>query len=222
MRTWTAALACLVLVGRAGEAWSEPPIPEMRETLVVRTSQGRADYLDGKLIGETIRDLRRQSPTFRDLLAVLAQSRVIAMFSPSSDVNHVSGLIGRTRFHAGEQHVVALIEVYIDRRNVWTHREAVAHELAHVAEMGCLGDLHSQADIASAMQQYTGKKPSLGPTIANETGFALAIGRAVLKETLDGPARSSQFRSIAQRFRLPGCPARLPGDQAVLAEQRAR
>lgn len=221
MRTWRAVLTCLVLVGGAGDAWAEPPIPEMSESLMVRTSQGRADYLDGRLIGETIRDLRRLSPTFRDLLVVLAQSRVIAMFSPSSEVNHISGLIGRTRFHPGENHIVALIEVYIDRRNFWTHRESVAHELAHVAEMGCLGDIRTQRDMAEALTRYTGKRPALGPNIANETGFAVAIGRRVVKEVLDGPAGGSQFRAISQRYRLVGCPARLPGDQVVLAEQLA-
>lgn len=221
MRAWL-VVSCLLLASSGLAAVGDVPIPEMSETLMIRTSQGRADYLDGRLIGETIRDLRRLSPTFNDLLAVLAQSRLIAMFSPSTDVHRISGLIGRTRFYPGEHHVVAMIEVYVDRGNIWTHREAVAHELAHVVEVACLGDIRSLTDIRAAMTRYTGRRPALGTAIPNETAFAVATGRQVVAEVIDGPSGGSQFRSLTARFRLQGCPSGLPGDEAVLAGQVAR
>src|SRR5262249_12568720 len=107
---------------------------DLRASIVVRTSPKSPNYLDGVLIWEAVLDLQRRSPTFRDLLDVLmASPRSLALLAPAPEIQH-SGLIGRTRFQAGPQHVVAFVDVIVDRFNPSMRRLAVAHELAHVAE----------------------------------------------------------------------------------------
>ena len=64
----------------------------METSIVVLTSSTKHDYLDGKLIGSTIAELRAASPTFRDLLAVLAASpRLLTLISTSTGVRYVQG-----------------------------------------------------------------------------------------------------------------------------------
>ena len=196
-----------------------PPVPEMRSSLLVRTAGSDLAAFDGRTISETIRELRQLSPTFRDSLEVLAGSRVLMLVSPSTEVWAVHREMGRTRFYVDERKIVAMTDIYVDRPNLWRRREAIAHELAHVAEVVCLGPVTSVDDLYRLLPSYAGNRPSRRPDAVNETGFAEDAGRRVVREAASTKQGVSAFRALSLRNRLPSCPSRLAGDGAALAQR---
>jgi len=193
------ALSVAVLVGLIASGFarsaraSDELLAGMSPLLALRTSPSRADYVDGRLIGETLVDLRRTSPTFRDVLATLTASpRLVTLVSPSREIQQVLGLIGRTRFQAGPDRVVAFIDVHVDLMAVGIRREAIAHELAHVAEVACLGDFFNQADLRAALSRHVHRRPDVRDRVPIETGFAVDVGRQVLQESRSDGRLTSQ------------------------------
>ena len=184
---------------------------DLRMSLVVRTSPRMPNHIDGTLIWETVLDLRQRSATFRDLLEVLlASPRSLALLTPAPEL-HNAGLIGRTRFRAGPRHVVAFVDLVVDRLNPPLRRLAVAHELAHVAEVACLGFVDTQEALQQRMAAHVGSAP-VRPGVPIETGFALEAGQVIVREAEGRPGRPSQFQRLARAHRLPSCPVRPMGD----------
>ena len=181
---------------------------DLRMAIVVRTSPKTPNHLDGLLIWETVLDLQRRSPTFRDLLDVLmASPRSLALLTPAPEILQTDGLIGRTRFRAGPQHVVAFVEVIVDRFNPSMRRLAIAHELAHVAEVACLGFIDTQDALQQRMAVHVGSVSARrGQPI--ETGFALETGQVIVREAEARIGRPSQFSRLARAHRLTSCPVR--------------
>lgn len=203
----------------APDSAGAPPVPEMGSSLLVRTRGTALGAFDGRTISETIRELRQLSPTFRDLLEVLAGSRVLMLVSPSTEVWTEHRQMGRTRFFVDERRIVALTDVYVDRPDLWRRREAIAHELAHVAEVVCLGDVTSVDDIYRLLPSYGGYRPSRQPDVVNETGFAEDAGRRVVREAASTKPGVSAFRALSLQHQLPSCPSRLAGDRPALAQK---
>lgn len=177
----------------------------LETTLAIMAKAGRPNYADGLLICDTIASLRRQSPTFADLLEVLrASPHVRVLLATSTDLRH-RRLVGRTRFSVGPDATTAFVELLMDRTNLRSQREAVAHELAHVAEVVCLG---TPADGRALRLRLGGQGQRKGTLEAPiETGFAVTLGRVVEQEAADRNVSASRFTAIARRYGLDGCPS---------------
>lgn len=191
-------------------------IDGLETTLAIMAKVGRPNYSDGLLICDTIASLRRHSPTFADLLEVLrASPHVRVLLATSTDLRH-RRLIGRTRFSVGPDSTTAFVELLLDRTNMRLQREAVAHELAHVAEVMCLG---TPADGSALRQRLDGKGGQRKGTLEApiETGFAVTLGRLVEQEAAARGASASQFATVARRHGLAGCPS-LTRDALMLVE----
>lgn len=204
------ALACQTLRGDGLET-----------TFAIMAKAGRPNDIDGLLICETVADLRH-SPTFAELLKVLQASPQLHVFlSASSTELRRGSLIGRTRFSVEPDAITAFVELFMDRRNVRLQREAIAHELAHVTEVVCLG---LPADASALRLRLNGRsghqKGTLDAPI--ETTFAVSVGRVVEREAAARRNRGeSQFASLARRHGLEGCPS-TARETPMLAEVRTR
>jgi hypothetical protein len=191
---------------------------DLRMSIVVRTSPQAPNYLDGLLIWQTVLDLQQRSPTFRDLLDVLmASPRSLALLKPAPELLQTQGLIGRTRFTAGPSHVVAFVDVVVERLNPSMRRLAIAHELAHVAEVACLGYIDTQDALHQRMVAHVGSAARRGgPPI--ETGFALETGQVIVHEVEARVSRPSQFSRLARAHRLTSCPVRPMSDTPQIVD----
>jgi hypothetical protein len=215
---------CLVLLlvdGRgAAAADGEPVVDGMKGSIVFLTSNSRADYLDSKLISAAIADLRAGSPTFRDLLAVLAASpRLLTLISTSTDVKYVHGMIGRTRFQVGPDRVVAFVDVFVERATARSRQEAIAHELAHIAEVACLGAFDDQDGLRRLLRSRAEWGGTLDNSVAIETGFAVRMGRLTVQEARTRARLTSQFARLATRSGLRACPLLPPGDGYTIVQK---
>lgn len=175
-------------------------------TLVILAAAGKPNYYDGVVICDTIADLRRHSPTFAELLRVFRVSpQLHVFFRRSMDLKDV-GLIGRTRFVVGPRDTVAFVELLLDRTNVGLLRESVAHELAHVAEVACLGTLGDVRALRLRLDERGGQhKGTLEAPI--ETKFAVLVGRVVEQEVARRSLGASRFAVLARDHGLNACPA---------------
>jgi hypothetical protein len=184
----------------------DTPIAELKTSLVVLTAPAKPNFSDARLLGDTIVHLRQRSATFRDLLAVLGASpRLLALFAPSTEINYVNGFIGRTRFRLGPTRTVAFVDVYVDRLNLALLREAVAHEMAHIAEVACFGDVASSEELRALLLRQPRRRASRSSAVF-ETGFAQKVGRAVVREAAARAASPSQFQKFTREFHLSACP----------------
>jgi hypothetical protein len=194
-------------------------IEGMATSIVVLTSSNKPNYLDARLIGSVIADLRAASPTFRDLLAVLAASpRLLILISPSNDLRYSDGLIGKTRFLVGPDRVVAFVDVVMDRANTRIRQEAVAHELGHVAEVACVGPFEDQKDLGRIIRRrsdWSGLAPK-GAVL--ETAFATRIGQQVVQEARSTTRPTSQFIRLAAETGLTACPVLPRGDGVTFVQ----
>ncbi|MBM3770536.1 MAG: hypothetical protein FJW27_04455 [Acidimicrobiia bacterium] len=188
----------------------------LQTTLVILAEAGRPNDPDGLQICETIAELRRHSPTFAELLKVLrASPQLHVFFRHSSDLKSI-GLFGRTRFAVGPRDTVAFVDLLLDRTNPALQREAVAHELAHVAEVVCLGPL---GNVGALRLRLMGRDdPRKGTTEAPiETPFASTVGRVVGQEAARRSLFVSRFAALARSHGLDGCPSVLH-ETVALAE----
>jgi hypothetical protein len=187
----------------AAEEW----ISRLPTFILMRTPKGSMTYSSGQLVARTILELPRLSPTFKDLMAFLeASPQITITIAPFSDISETERLIGFTRFRVYPTWIVGSIEVYADRLHPALSTEALAHELAHVVEVACLGDVDSSASLYSRLLKQTGDSSSPRPGAALETGFAREIGKVVSRERSFTHPTTSEFRSVAQRHGLTFCP----------------
>lgn len=181
-------------------------IEGLETTLVILATAGRPTYHDGLVICDTISDLRRHSPTFAELLKVLrASPQLHVFFSRSTDLKRM-GLFGRTRFSVGPRDTVAFVDLLLDRTNLGMLRESVAHELAHVAEVACLGMPEDVRALRLRLVGHGGQHKGT-PEAPIETKFALTVGRVVEQEVARRSLGGSRFAVLASDHGLDGCPA---------------
>lgn len=185
-------------------------------TLAIMAKAGRPNYADGLLICDTIASLRRHSLIFAELLGVLRASPPLrVLLATSTDLRH-RRLIGRTRFSVGPDATTAFVELLMSRTNLRLQREAVAHELAHVAEVVCLGLPGDASALRLRLDERGGqRKGTLEAPI--ETAFATAVGRVVEQEAAGRGLSASLFAALARRHGLDGCPS-LIRDTPMLTE----
>ena len=200
----------------AVDAFDEPA-GDLRMRIVVRTSPKTPNHLDGLLIWQTVLDLQERSATFRDLLDVLkASPRSLALLTPAPGLQ-TEGLIGRTRFAAGPRHVVAFVDVVVERHNPFMRRLAIAHELAHVAEVACLGYIDTPEALQQRMVAHVGSAARRSDQ-PFETGFALETGQVIVHEAEARVGRPSQFSRLARAHRLTSCPVRPMSDTPQIVD----
>jgi hypothetical protein len=214
---------CLVVLSLAARVSSaddgKVSIEGMATSIVVLTSSNKPNYLDARLIGSVIADLRAGSPTFRDLLAVLAASpRLLILISPSRDLRYSDGLIGKTRFLVGPDRVVAFVDVVMDRANTRTRQEAVAHELGHIAEVACVGPFDDQKDLRRIIRRRSDWSGMAQKGAVLETAFATRIGQQVLQEARSATRATSQFMRLAGETGLTACPVLTRGDAVTFVQ----
>jgi hypothetical protein len=191
----------------------EVRIEGMKTSIVVLTSSTKPNYFDGKLIGSVIDELRASSPTFRELLAVLAASpRLMTLISPSTDLHDIDGMIGKTRFLVRRDRVMAFVEVFMDHANIRIRQEAIAHELGHIAEVACLGSFEDQDGLYQILRRRAEWSGMVAKGAVLETAFAVTIGRRVLHEARSKAKPTSQFMRLAAESGLTACPVLRPAD----------
>jgi len=214
----TLVVLAFAVWGRAALAL-ETPVEPGQPTLVVRSPPATANRWERRMVRDAILDLQRGSATFRDLVRVIERSgRLLVFLDPSTDLRTTYALIGRTRFSATTTRVVAFVEVHVDPLDVTQRRLAIAHELAHVAEVACLGPVDSQDALEQAMARHLGRRCRSRSDQPIETDFAVAAGQAVLREMVPTPASESRFRALALVHRLPACPTQLEAEIVHTAE----
>jgi hypothetical protein len=198
----------------------EVTIEGMKNSIVLLTSSSNPNYLDAKLIGSVIAELRVASPTFRDVLAVLAtSSRLLTLISPSTDVRYVDGMVGKTRFLVGPDRVVAFVDIFMDRTNTRTRQAAIAHELAHIAEVACLGPIDDQEGLRQILRRRADWYGMAAKGAVLETAFAIAAGRQVLQEATSRARLASQFMRLASESGLTACPVLRPNDGFTIVQR---
>jgi hypothetical protein len=213
---------CLAARGSAAEDREDQglKIEGMNTSVVVLASSTKPNYLDGKLIGSGIAQLRVTSPTFRDLLAVLAASpRLLTLISPSPELRSSEGMIGKTRFLVGPNRIVAFVDVFMDRTNHMLRQEAIAHELGHIVEVACLGPFEDQASLHRTLRRRAQWSGLLMKNAVIETAFAITIGRQVVQEAKSKARLTSQFMRLASESGLTACPVLPPGDGFTIVQR---
>ena len=88
------SIACLAVVFSSASIsagfGADTPIPDFKESIFLRAS-ANAQIADGRVIEETIKELKQRSATFDQMLRVFAASRILTFISPSVDANLVQG-----------------------------------------------------------------------------------------------------------------------------------
>lgn len=192
-------------------------IEGLETKLVIFARAGKPNYYDGLLICDTVAELRRHSPTFAELLQVLRASPQLHVFFGRSTGLKDVGLFGRTRFAVSPRDTVAFVELSLDRMNLAMLRESVAHELAHVAEVACLG---MPGDVRVLRSRLDGGGQHRGTAEAPiETKFAVTVGRVVAQEVARRSRGLSRFAVLAREHGLDGCPG-IGREASILAAVR--
>jgi hypothetical protein len=197
---------------------TDEPIPAMTASIVLLASPSSPNDWGGKIIAGTISELRKRSATFDEMLSTLAVSRVQAFMSPSVDASQLQGLIGRTRFVVGGSGVVAFVQVATWRHDRQRVRAAVAHELAHVVEVTCLGMITNQETLYQRLRLQVPKFSWTRREEAMETRFAIRAGEAVLREAQRKDRGVSQLAQLTEREGLMACPGIQPAPHLVIAQ----
>lgn len=200
--------AAAVFLTLPSHVWAceRPRVEGLETTLAIMAKAGRPSYTEGLLICATIVELRRESPTFADLLKVLVASpRLHVFLTASASLLRQHKFIGRTRFSVGPDAISAFVELRMDRTNLGMQRESVAHELAHVAEVACLGTPVDGSTLRLRLDGRDGGRKGT-PEAPIETKFAKTIGRVVELEAARHDLGRSRFAALARDHGLNGCP----------------
>ena len=203
--------------GSAERLLADVLIPEMNQSIVLLTST-KSNYVDGRLIADTINELRAKSATFDEMVRLLGSSRLLTMIKPKADLRAATGLIGRTRFSVGSKRTVAFVELLPLRDDIRTRREAVAHELAHVVEVACLGPVTDQDDLHQRMRLQLTRFSERSRSSVLETRFASTVAKAVVRETLKRRTVQGQLTHLLGRDGLTSCPTPLLGREVTIAQ----
>jgi hypothetical protein len=213
-------VALFLLSGSVAFA-TDAPIPEMRESIVLLTSP-RSQYVEGAIIADTIKSLRALSPTFDEMIKVLGVSRILTLISPAPKLDIEKGLIGQTRFFVGPAKVVAIVQVVTAYDNPTRRREAIAHELAHIVEVACLGPISSVAELQERIQTQMVRFSDRRPGRVIETRFPTRVARVVLEEARRRRGGPSQLGELLFRDGLMSCPETLPGHEVEIVQRAQR
>ena len=201
--------ACLAVIFSFGHASSgfgaDAQDPDHRESIVLRAA-ATSQYADGRLILETIKDLSEKSATFDEMLRTLSVSHLLTFISPTPDWKRVPGMMGHTRFAVGPSGIVAFVEVVMRRDRLRAQREAIAHELAHVVEVACLGPIASNEALRQQLRPQVASSSNTDPARGMETRFAVRAGKAILREAEASRRGASQLAELADHEGLTACP----------------
>ena len=148
--------------------------------------------------------LVRRSATMREMVSVI-ESRPDTVVSiravPGLD-NAPSQLArGVVRVDGGQIH--AELEFDVATGKLLGQLEMLAHELAHVVEIACLPATSTKDGVRKALLRRgfaIQQRPSR--RIAVETGFAVAVGRQVLLETMRRNAGQGTLHALAAQHEL--------------------
>jgi hypothetical protein len=222
-------VTCTGLILAGAPAASAGPTPQPTRVgpiaLVPSASTPTAGHV--LIVAASLDALGRRSATFREMLTLLDSTpRIRVVVSPSRELRHLRGLIGLTRFvHAGRL-VVASVEVHMDLENQMTLPLALAHEVAHVVEVACLGTLETASVLRDRLRHRAGLSGRAAAGAAIETAFAEAAGHTVVREMRSGGEQSSQLSTLAARHGLYACqrsigePASMAASQPALSPDR--
>jgi hypothetical protein len=152
------------------------------------------------LLRETAAQLRERSPTFRQMLdAVAAAPHLRLTIRPI-----VRGpWIGRTHYWVRYEWTYGVMEVHLSHRDPHLRMRAVAHEVAHSAEIACLPAYGTTGDLLTALRIRP--RGGLSAASVGETPFAEASEKIIVAE-FDGRRTSAgALPELAARFGLVRC-----------------
>lgn len=174
--------------------------------------------MESQMLVETFDDLRRRSPLFREMVDVVDASRVLTYVRPLRGSDR-AGLMGQTRFSVGERRIVARVDVAVSRDSPRVRMQAMAHEIAHVVEVACLGHIPNQAALFERMQPQAARFSGTGRGSPMETRFAERIQWLVIKDLLSKAPVAGRLRAMTEREHLTACPVPWPDRPLMLAQQ---
>ena len=105
------------------------------------------------------------------------------------------------------------MEVVTPRDRPRIRREALAHELAHVVEIACLGTIGSDTTLGRRLRPQLTWNANLREGM--ETRFAVSAGEAVLREAREKSKGASHLAQLIEREGLTACPPITPALEVV-------
>lgn len=187
----------------------EPSVPPF---VLVRPAYGDGVYLSAHII-----DLRRRSPTFRELLDAiggLSNVRVLVAPAPTSRAAP-QRLFGQTSFAVGTQETVASMEIVVSYDDPNMVAAALAHEFAHVFEAACLAEVQ---DVALLRHRLRAPQSEMSSHVKGGRPIETSIARELEREIV----AERRGRSRAPFTRVPLLERHPVGRCAPAAQQVAR
>jgi hypothetical protein len=203
------ALVAILLFDVAPRGQAQTLSPNWTD--VVRASgPAKADL---ELIRETADDLARTSTTFAGMLAIVkSTSWLIVLARPAA----IPGKLGQTQFYIESERTFALMELNVHRLNPAARVRAIAHELAHVAEVACLPQTRATSQLLRDLSSHARRHSAPGDS--TESAFPLAVEKVVLAEYRDESAPRGDITSLARRHGLSDCPTSLQESRSTSRE----
>lgn len=199
----TFALGALLAVNAAAAAGREVPLAwaaVMTDAPPPAASRGP----ELELLREAAALLIERSPTFREMLDVIAAAPHLRMGILA--VTDVSPRLGTTGFHVHGPWTYGVMNINMTHRDPKLRARAIAHEVAHAAEVACLPPAASTKALLHSLRPRRGVVPLMEQP--GETPFAMAAEQAVMREYLRrAPDSGGVFIDLAARFALQHCAA---------------
>lgn len=198
-------LAVLTVAGELSPLYSQPgERPSFADVVRAAPNQASQDRADMALLETTGNELMDRSATFADMIVSLKSFRGVLLYlRPAS----LDGLLGRGRYAIGGERLTGVIEINAFRVAPHLRVRALAHELAHAYEIGCL----ARTGDTSAVRRVLSRRGSNGRRSQDiETRFAQAMEVTVVREYFNRSAARSRLAELSITHGVSPCGATEP------------
>jgi len=164
-----------------------------------------SDRVERTLLRETAAQLSARAPTFRQMLAAVAAAPHLHV-----TIRPIVGgsVMGRSHYWVHNEWTYGVMDVQLSRRDPYLRMRAVAHEVAHAAEIACHPAFASTGDLQTALRLR--RRAGLPDPYEGETAFAEAAERTVVAEYGVRSTSAGALPDLATRFRLGRCGDAVP------------
>lgn len=168
---------------------------------VVRIVPGEARHerTDLSLLRATGSDLVDRSATFAAMIESLSTVRGLMLYMRPAVLD---GLLGRGRYEIDRERLIGIIEVNPYRFEPQLRVRAIAHEIAHAYEIGCLargGEASGVREVLNRRRTNDRRSPDI------ETGFAQAVEIAVQREFFNRSPERSRLAELSVAHGVGPC-----------------
>ena len=153
------------------------------------------------LLRDTASLLIARSAIFREMLDLIAAAPHLRMGILA--VTDVSPLLGTTGFHVHGEWTYGLMNINMTHRDPKLRARAIAHEVAHAAEVACLPPAASTQALLQSLRPRRSAVPLTEQP--GETPFAMAAEQVVMTEYLRRGPAGGRVVDLAARFGLHHC-----------------